>query len=324
MKYWASASSAGSRVLATIVVVTTLQSSMTTCSCDNFLMAQALAPSSVPATNPQTNFARRNVLSKFMSVPVAFLAAEHAQAIQVADPPLPQFLSSVVLDEPGVSAGVQLYDVKIGINTYTAVKSVQSEGIAAKSGVQEGMILLGKDKTAAQTVNRIKNGPYPIVLQFYDLAEGSPARTSLEALQLTMKRGEAELARKDPPLQSKGTGLIVKTVRKGDCQGGTAKRGDTLVMNYEARVASPGGPIYDSTSLRGKSVEFTLGKNEAIKGVDIGLNGMCQGEVRELDIPNLLGYGQFGSDYFDVPGDVRLWWRVELVKLTKEAKTSVL
>ena len=290
------------------------------------MAAMAFSTDALSASNPQpsnnipwTFLARRSMLSTMLSAPIlSFVAVQNAEAISVADPPLPQFISTVVLEEPGVSVGAQLFDIKVGASSYTAVKSVQPEGLAAMSGVREGMILLSKDATAASTVNRIKNRAGPMVLQFYNLAEGDTTRTPLEALQSAVQRGEAELARKEPPLQSKGTGLLVKTVRKGDCRGGNgAKRGDTLVINYEARVASPGGPIYDSTAMRGNPVEFRLGKNEAIKGVDIGLNGTCEGEVRELDIPSLLGYGQFGSDYFDVPGDVRLWWRAELVKLTK-------
>jgi hypothetical protein len=46
---------------------------------------------------------------------------------------------------------------------------------------------------------------------------------------------------------------------------------------------------------------------------------MCRGEVREIDIPSLLGYGRSGSEYSDIPGDVRLWWRLELVALTNLA-----
>lgn len=36
-----------------------------------------------------------------------------------------------------------------------------------------------------------------------------------------------------------------------------------------------------------------------------------------MDIPSALGYGRAGSNVFDIPGDVRLWWKVELVKITK-------
>jgi FKBP-type peptidyl-prolyl cis-trans isomerase len=63
-----------------------------------------------------------------------------------------------------------------------------------------------------------------------------------------------------------------------------------------------------------------LGGGKAINGVDIGIGGMCEGEVRELDIPSGLGYGAIGSSTFDIPGDIRLWWRIELLQLTKRGK----
>jgi FKBP-type peptidyl-prolyl cis-trans isomerase len=134
--------------------------------------------------------------------------------------------------------------------------------LAGLNGVGEGMILLGKDSTsAADVANRIKNGRYPIVLQFYNLAAEDEGVAKSPAAALV-----------EPPLQAKGT---------GSCPIGAnarARRGDTVQIRYEARVASPGGPIYDSTELRGgKPVQFILGKNEAIKGVDIGMFDMCRG-----------------------------------------------
>jgi FK506-binding protein 2 len=267
---------------------------------------------------------RRAALSSLATFPSLFLGSPAFAS--VASPPLPQAITTVILDSPGQSAGVKVYDVKIGSTSYAAVQSVKRDGAAASSGVQEGMILLGKDKTAASFVGRIKNGPYPIVLQFYNLAEDTP-QSPTEALVAAQIKAEEKANVKEPPLSAKGTGLIVKTTKKGDtCEIGSrlnARRGDILQIKYEARVASPGGPIYDSTEQRGRSVEFILGRNEAVKGVDIGLNGMCVGEVRELDIPNLLGYGPAGSYIFDVPGDVRLWWKVELLKLTKSDKPAI-
>ena len=114
-------------------------------------------------------------------------------------------------------------------------------------------------------------------------------------------------------------GLEVSTIRKptNQCQG--ARRGDQVTVRYEGRVASPVGPIYDSTEERGgKPTTFVLGSGKALPGVDIGLQDMCPSEIRELDIPTSLGYGRGGSTVFDIPGDVRLWWKVELLELNKK------
>jgi FK506-binding protein 2 len=285
----------------------------------------SLSPSGFLIKDPGA-WNRRAVLSSSAVLPI-FLVSPPAFSVTIANPPLPQAIKTLVLDSPGTSAGVQLYDVKIGSVNYVAVRSVQPGGLAGLNGVGEGMILLGKDSTsAADVANRIKNGRYPIVLQFYNLAaeDEGVSKSPAEALVAVQARAIQEGSVKEPPLQAKGAGLLVKTTRKAEsCPIGAnarARRGDTVQIRYEARVASPAGPIYDSTELRGgKPVQFILGKNEAIKGVDIGMFDMCPGEVREIDIPSLLGYGRSGSEYFDIPGDVRLWWRLELVTLTKSS-----
>ncbi|CAB9527546.1 FK506-binding protein 2 [Seminavis robusta] len=240
--------------------------------------------------------------------------------------PDPQAITNVILDSPEMKLGVYLYDVAIGSETFPAAKSVQSGSIAALANVQPGMIVLGNNykEASKSVVERIRKGPYPIVLQFYDLAnaegDGQTNITPLQALQSAQEKASQEVA-KEPPLSAKGTGLVVLRIQNpASCENGGARRGDTLEINFEARVASPGGPIYDSTQERGKSVSFTVGSGEVINGVDIGVNGMCPGEIRTMDIPSGLGYGRFGSDVFDVPGDVRLWWRVELLTLTKKNK----
>jgi len=244
--------------------------------------------------------------------------------------PDPQGITTVVLDSADMKIGVELYDVVVGSNpaqTFAAVKTVSPQGVAASETIQPGMIVLGKDASQG-VIRRIQQGPYPIVLQFYNLGQvgdyqDNPISPQL-ALQAAQQASKDAALVKEPPLSAKGTGLIVTTVQKptvpcNDIKNKGARRGDTLEIKYEARVASPGGPIYDSSQERfdGKSVSFVLGKGQVVNGVDIGVYDMCPGEVRTLDIPSTLGYGRAGSDVFDIPGDVRLWWKVELLSLTK-------
>jgi hypothetical protein len=42
---------------------------------------------------------------------------------------------------------------------------------------------------------------------------------------------------------------------------------------------------------------------------------MCPGEIREITIPPILGYGMAGSRLFKVPGKTPLVWRIELVSV---------
>ena len=246
--------------------------------------------------------------------------------------PDPRAITTVILDSAESRIGVELYDVTIGSGprqVYPAVKSVNNpSGVAASRGIQPGMIVLGnyKDAPAKSVVNRIQNGPYPLVLQFYDLGQvgdysDAPVAPSLALAKAEQASREAA-AVQGPQLSSKGTGLVTKTIQKPTTpcreKDSRVRRGDTLEIKYEARVASPGGPVYDSSAERGKSVSFTVGKGEVVSGVDVGVYDMCPGEIRTMDIPASLGYGRAGSNVFDIPGDVRLWWQVELVKVTKK------
>lgn len=45
---------------------------------------------------------------------------------------------------------------------------------------------------------------------------------------------------------------------------------------------------------RNQTYDFTLGEGQVIKGVDLGLMNMCEGEIRRLTIPPILAYGDGG------------------------------
>eukprot|EP00545_Synedropsis_sp_CCMP1620_P003311 CAMPEP_0119028362 /NCGR_PEP_ID=MMETSP1176-20130426/38732_1 /TAXON_ID=265551 /ORGANISM="Synedropsis recta cf, Strain CCMP1620" /LENGTH=262 /DNA_ID=CAMNT_0006984481 /DNA_START=314 /DNA_END=1102 /DNA_ORIENTATION=+ len=241
-------------------------------------------------------------------------------------------ITTIVL-EKGTKLGVQLVDVTIGttkssLQTFPAVKAVAADGIAASKQIQPGMILLGKYDTSKGVISRIQKGPYPIVLQFYDLGkvgddyQDNPVSPQI-ALTAAQQASKEAAAVPEPQVSAKGTGLVTKTIQKPTTpcpnKETRARRGDLVEINFEARVASPGGPIYDSSGAeRGnKPISFVLGSGESIKGVDAGLYDMCPGEIKTMDIPSGLAYGRSGSRVFDIPPDVRLWWRVELLKVTK-------
>ncbi|KAL3939971.1 MAG: hypothetical protein SGBAC_005397 [Bacillariaceae sp.] len=276
----------------------------------------------IPSPSPIEEEPRRQwITNAFSFVGVSTMSmilpnAVHAAAVK---DPIPEFITTIVLESSSSRLGIQLMDVTIGNKVVAAVKSTEPEGLGATNGIQEGMIAIGKKETSKEIVNQIKNGPYPVILQFYTLARDMEAPSAAEGLKRYQeKQKEASVqssTRKEATVSYSGAGLGNKTIRKGtDCKL-KVRRGDTVKVRYEARVASPGGPIYDSTEDRGGPVTFTLGDGKAINGVEIGMGGMCTGEVRDLDIPSGLGYGRFGSQYYDIPGDVRLWWRIELLEL---------
>jgi FK506-binding protein 2 len=205
-------------------------------------------------------------------------------------------------------------DATIGSKEVASAEKVDPDSLAAKSGVKPGMVLLGRDsatKSSSKNIEfRLRNGPFPFILQFATPEEMMKLTSSNSGQQQVQERALGPYDRLD-----------VKTVQTPNTCDNKAKTGDTVTISYEARISTATGPIYDSTAWRQSDpATFVLGKGVALPGVEIGLNGICVGEVREIDIPTSLGYGKFGSQVVDVPGDVRLWWRVELLDLTKNQK----
>jgi len=237
------------------------------------------------------------------------------------DFPDPQFISTVIVDSQSTSAGVELDDLKVAGRSIVYVKSVAPDGVAAKQGIERGMILL-KYPDASVAKKRIKSGPYPIVLQFYNLAEGTLSSTdgrtasAQEALESAQARKAVATPTESDLYGSRGAGLSTQTIRKPPAGTCTAKsqKGSLMEVKFEARIGGRGGIIYDSSEESGNGL-YKLGKGEVIAGVDLGTVDMCVGEVREIDIPSSLGYGAKGNPLYLIPPGSRLFWRVELIGL---------
>lgn len=81
-------------------------------------------------------------------------------------------------------------------------------------------------------------------------------------------------------------------------------------MHYAGQLDD--GSEFDSSYKRSEPFRFTLGEGMVIKGWDLGVDGMCKGEVRELVIPSHLGYGDQGYPPV-IPAKATLTFKVELV-----------
>ena len=108
-------------------------------------------------------------------------------------------------------------------------------------------------------------------------------------------------------------GIKITVVHKPDEDCTKSKKGDTIHQNYKLWLED--GNLVD-TSYGKEPFVFKLGSKEVIKGMDIGMDSMCEGEQRQLTIPPEYGYGSEGSPP-DVPADASLYFFVELVKLIK-------
>ncbi|PWN20767.1 hypothetical protein BCV69DRAFT_234549, partial [Microstroma glucosiphilum] len=89
--------------------------------------------------------------------------------------------------------------------------------------------------------------------------------------------------------------------------------GDKLSMHYTGKLWE--GEKFDSSLDRGTPFEFTLGVGQVIAGWDKGLQEMCEGEKRKLQIPPQDGYGDRGAGS-SIPGGATLVFDVELLQIS--------
>tara|TARA_B100001057_G_scaffold392700_1_gene401411 strand:+ start:1281 stop:2045 length:765 start_codon:yes stop_codon:yes gene_type:complete len=94
--------------------------------------------------------------------------------------------------------------------------------------------------------------------------------------------------------------------------GEVAKYGQRATLHYIGKLED--GSVFDSSRERGKPFSFTLGAGQVIQGWEQGVLGMQIGEVRILDIPPHLGYGEQGAGA-SIPPNARLIFEVELLSL---------
>ncbi|CAO0790588.1 unnamed protein product [Mucor circinelloides] len=84
-------------------------------------------------------------------------------------------------------------------------------------------------------------------------------------------------------------------------------------LHYRARVWGS-EEFYESTYLSEKPHSYKLGRDKLMKGLEQGILGMCNGEIRRLLIPADLAYGQMGLPNL-VPGNTAVIYEVEMLEV---------
>lgn len=71
------------------------------------------------------------------------------------------------------------------------------------------------------------------------------------------------------------------------------KKGDKIKIEYTGKLDD--GTVFDSSENK-EPLEFTVGSNEIIKGVDEAVVGMEKGEEKEIDVSPEEAYGPYNAD----------------------------
>lgn len=112
-----------------------------------------------------------------------------------------------------------------------------------------------------------------------------------------------------------GVTFIIET--PGDIDTAACMPGDTVYLNYIARVEGR-DEVIDATVHRGQPMRLTLGNNEVIKGLELGITGMRPGESRQVTIPPYLAYGKHSVAGGLIPENAVLSFRVTLVGIVED------
>ncbi|KAL1928851.1 hypothetical protein VTP01DRAFT_2637 [Rhizomucor pusillus] len=89
-------------------------------------------------------------------------------------------------------------------------------------------------------------------------------------------------------------------------------------VHYVASVWGAETPFED-TRPSGKPKKFKMGRDKMINGLEKGIKGMCEGEIRRILIPSDMGYGELGIPDV-VPPNSPLVIDVEIVKIEDPLK----
>lgn len=90
----------------------------------------------------------------------------------------------------------------------------------------------------------------------------------------------------------------------------------TGTIDKSSATGTP-GKKFDSSRVRSKPFDVTIGVGQVIQGWDDGIVGLCVGAKANLIIPPEMGYGDSGAGK-DIPGGATLHFDVEVIAIDKE------
>lgn len=124
------------------------------------------------------------------------------------------------------------------------------------------------------------------------------------------KKTALSVSPKRPVITS--TGLSYQIITEGT--GATALPGQTVRIHETTTLAD--GTLIFSTRTNNRPLQFLLGGNQVIAGVDEGVTGMRVGERRKLIVPPALS--KRSSYPANTPPDATLYYDLELVEIVNK------
>lgn len=109
-------------------------------------------------------------------------------------------------------------------------------------------------------------------------------------------------------------GLYKQIISEG--HGATVKNMDTLVLHYEGRFLN--GKVFDSTLKRRKTFEYIYGIEwQVIKGMELAVSDMKEGEKAMFILPSEFAFGQTGNSNGAIPPFSTLIYEIELLQIRR-------
>jgi FK506-binding protein 2 len=245
----------------------------------------------------------------------------------------PNGVVTVLLESPRDSLGVEIYDTMLRGTNVVAIRKIVAP-TKSNRFLYEGMILVprnGGSYYSKEFVEKLKSGPYPLEVDFLNLAAAGDAISDMGSSIVT-PRDALELAQRTEDSSSISSGSSNNLEQKGGGYGITtlqqtsqscaiqSRRNDVLEIEYEASYITEDGRkvVYDASAFRGtgRPYQVVLGSGDMIPGVDQGIYNMCPGDKRLLTIPPVLGHGPKSRKLYMIPDSYKnLEWEISLVTI---------
>lgn len=159
---------------------------------------------------------------------------------------------------------------------------------------------------------RFKNLSYLVCLLLPSLGFAK-GETSADQTSTTQ-----ENTMKEPEMIKLPSGISYQILKPANPGAASPEKGNTVSVHYTGWLDDHGKPgkKFDSSVDRGSPFTFTVGVGQVIKGWDLGVMNMKEGEKIRLYIPASLGYGARGAGGA-IPPNADLIFDVELLKAKK-------